>query len=102
MVLDRNYSSSSMVGYRDLPYFAQDIDLIWQDGSFIIQVIRTALEPSSDSWWEMLLCSNVSIYRICKPKNRGELAKMPDGASQFSAIAILVKTDTTLNYSFRG
>lgn len=74
-------------------YFAQDIDLFGK-GSFYQYSNRTALNQGSDMLVEMLLSNNIDNIES-KQQAVNELAKMPDWRQEFSAIANLVKTDTT-------
>lgn len=94
-VLDRNFHHlPDGSEYRNpTHYFAQDIDLFGK-GSFYQYSNRTALNQGSDMLVEMLLSNDIDNIES-KQKSVEELAKMPDWRQQFSAIAILVKTDTT-------
>jgi hypothetical protein len=74
-------------------FFAQDIDLFGK-GSFYQYSNRTALVQGSEMLVQMLLSNNIDNI-ASKQKAIEELAKKPDWRQQFSAIAILVKTDAT-------
>jgi len=74
-------------------FFAQDIDLFGK-GSIYQYSNRTALLQGSDMLVEMLLSNNIDNI-ASKQKAVEELSKKPDWRQQFSAIATLVKTETT-------
>ncbi|TQO38255.1 MutS-like protein [Arenibacter algicola] len=74
-------------------FFAQDIDLFGK-GSYYQYSNRTALVQGSDMLVEMLLANDLENI-AGKQKAVEELSKLPDWRQEFSAIATLVKTDTT-------
>lgn len=93
-VLERNFHHlPDGSEYKDpTHYFAQDIDLFGK-GSFYQYSNRTALKQGSDMLVELLLANNVTNIEE-KQKAVAELSKLPDWRQEFSAIAVLVKTDT--------
>ena len=94
-VLERNFHHlPDGSEYKDpTHFFAQDIDLFGK-GSFYQYSNRSTLLQGSDMLAEMLLSNNLANI-AGKQKAVVELSKLPDWRQEFSAIAILVKTDTT-------
>lgn len=93
-VLERNFRHlPDGSEYKDSThYFAQDIDLFGK-GSFYQYSNRTALKQGSDMLVELLLANDVTNIED-KQEAVAELSKLPDWRQEFSAIAVLVKTDT--------
>ncbi len=92
-VLERKFHQlSDGLEYRDpAHFFAQDIDLFGK-GSFYQYSNRTALPQGSELLVKMLLSNNIDDI-ASKQGAVAELAKKPDWRQQFSAIALLVKTE---------
>ncbi|MCK5443351.1 MAG: DNA mismatch repair protein MutS [Maribacter sp.] len=76
-------------------YFSQDIDLFGR-GSFYQYLNRTALNQGSEVLSSLLLENSID-HIIHKQKAISELGKKPEWRQNFSAIATLVKTDTSYN-----
>jgi hypothetical protein len=94
-VLDRNFHHlPSGDEYRDaLHEYSQDIDLFGR-GSFYQYLNRTALKSGSDAL-AFLLTENTITHIPNKQEAIKELAKKPQWRQRFSAIASLVKIETT-------
>ncbi len=92
-VLGRNFHHlPDGLEYKDPShFFAQDIDLFGK-GSFYQYSNRTALSQGSELLVEMLLSNDIDNI-ASKQEAVAELAQKPDWRQQFSAIALLVKTD---------
>lgn len=76
-------------------YFSQDIDLFGR-GSFYQYLNRTALNQGSEVLSSLLLENSID-HILRKQQAIRELGQMPEWRQNFSAIATLVKTDTSYN-----